>query len=534
MRKIIASVAALATILSSLAFAPAVALADSVSANFESPPYIVGNINGQDGWSKTGPYDVAVVANTYSIPSFGAQSLRLSDAVTTGGFGDQTFSKSLADEAGETDALNGSMSGGTRQAHFEAQFDLASTMSGEQSGMHFSVSPDRGDGARMSYLRFEDAAAGINVFFSDVQGTTNPANFVETPILSGLSRSVPHSVKFYMDFYDGPSNDVVRIYVDGVLVHTGTSWENYYRFDSESNPTLVSNSRTVDSLLFRESGTAHPANANNGYLVDNVSLFSGPITAQVCTSLTLISSTTTQFKHLTLNDPAGSSADSSFSLGTPGPAVAVGPDGFPGAWNTAINDPDVAGAIFVSNTATAPSPAGSGDGQDGTKDTWRLFSKSFNVPAGAIVSSSMLHLSADNSVQAFLDNSSVGTSPNFTTVTDLPLTITPGAHELEFVVKNDAYEGDTNPTGVIYRADVNYCVPNIPPVNNCPAAPSIAAAYLKDVLHIKPGSAQYTNVISAVARNMGPQTFFNGTGSCHPSYTNIVQAYVDAHKNDSK
>lgn len=254
---------------------PAISHADSATVDFESPTYSLGNINGQDGWSKTGSYDVAVVNNTYGYSSFGTQSLRTSDAVTSGSFGDQTFSKSLVNEAGETDALNGGFSGGVRQPHFEAQFDLASTLSTLQSGMHVSVSPDRGDGARMSYLRFEDQADGIHVFFDDVQGTSNPANFVESDIAT-ISRS-PHAIKFSMNFLDGPSNDVVKIYIDGSLVKTGTSWENYYRFDSESNPALVSNSRTVDSLLFRESGDAHPADAGNGFLIDNLSLLSGPI-----------------------------------------------------------------------------------------------------------------------------------------------------------------------------------------------------------------------------------------------------------------
>lgn len=237
--------------------------------------FSLGSVNGQHGWSATGPFDQAVVANTYGYPSFGCKSLRMSDAVTSGSFGDQVFSYSVANEAGETDALNGGMSGGTRQNHFEAQFDLASTLQALQSGMHVSVSPDRGDGARMSYLRFEDQADGIHVFFDDVQGTSSPANFVETDIAT-LSRA-PHTIKFSMDFVDGPSNDVVKIYIDGALVHTGTSWENYYRFDSESNPTLANNSRTVDSLLFRESGTADPANAGKGFLVDNVVITSSTI-----------------------------------------------------------------------------------------------------------------------------------------------------------------------------------------------------------------------------------------------------------------
>jgi Ca2+-binding RTX toxin-like protein len=254
------------------------ARADSITSNFESPTYTVGNINGQDGWQKTGAYDVAVTSNTYGIASFGAQTLRISDAVTSGSFGDQTFSKPLVNEAGETVAENGGLSGGTRQNHFEAQFDLASASTSQQSGLSMSVSPDRGDGARMSYLRFEDQADGIHVFFDDVTDPSHVVNsdsFNETDIAT-LNRTAPHTIKFVMDFVDGPDNDVVKIYIDGTLKITGTSWEDYYRFDTESNPSAPSDtSRTVDSLLFREGGTAHPANSGAGFLVDNLSLLSG-------------------------------------------------------------------------------------------------------------------------------------------------------------------------------------------------------------------------------------------------------------------
>ena len=73
------------------------AFADSSSINFEPPTYALGSINGQDGWSSTGPYDHKVVNNSlYPAPaSFGLQSLRISNAVTSGSFGDHTFSKSL-------------------------------------------------------------------------------------------------------------------------------------------------------------------------------------------------------------------------------------------------------------------------------------------------------------------------------------------------------------------------------------------------------------------------------------------------------
>lgn len=250
------------------------AFADTVNVNFENPPYTLGNINGQDGWSKTGPFDVEVETNIYGYASFGLQSLRMSDAVTSGSFGDQTFAKPLVDAAGESDSTDGTFSRGTLQSNFETQFDLASVMTTLQSGMHVSMSPDRGDGSRMSYLRFEDQADGIHIFFDDV---TNPgpigtvSTFNETDIAT-VSRT-PHTIRLTIDFKDGPSNDVVKVYVDGTLEITGTSWEDYYRYDPES--IAEQSPRIVKTVLFRESGTPNPFNLGSGFLVDNYSALSG-------------------------------------------------------------------------------------------------------------------------------------------------------------------------------------------------------------------------------------------------------------------
>ena len=230
--------------------------------------FALGSVDGQSGWTSTGPYDQSVVRNIYGYAAFGCQSLRISNAVTSGAFGDQTFSYSTPNEAGESTATNGGQSGGTLENHFEASFDIASTSQNEQPGLALSVSPDRGDGSRMSYLRFEDTAAGIDVYFDDVTTTTNPADWNESKIAT-LDRTAPHNVKFVIDFVDGPSNDVVKIYIDGTLVKTGTTWENYYRFDSESNSEPV---RTVDSLLFRTAGTSALATIGNGFLFDNVAV----------------------------------------------------------------------------------------------------------------------------------------------------------------------------------------------------------------------------------------------------------------------
>lgn len=240
-----------------------------------------GSVDGQGGWAGTagGPiglsYDQKIVTNTM-YPTFGCKSLRISNAVTSGTFGDWIFSPSSTHEAGESDAVNSGLSGGTRQNHFEAQFDIGAATTSFQPGAMLAVSPDRGDGSRMSFLRFEDREDGIHVFFNDYQHNA----FVETEIAGGaatttaLNRSVPHTIKFSMDFVDGPSNDVVKVYIDNVLAHTGTSWEDYFR---DNQPAIAP--PTVDSLLFREGGsvTAAPEVLGGGFLIDNLSVTTSTI-----------------------------------------------------------------------------------------------------------------------------------------------------------------------------------------------------------------------------------------------------------------
>jgi len=239
-------------------------------ANTTFDTFATGSVNGQNNWNSTGPYDQEVVDNTYGYSSFGCKSLRISNEITTGSFGDQTFAAPLTDSVGEVDATAGSFSEGTRYNRYEVEFDIASTKPSEQqSGLALSVSPDRGDGSRMSYLSFADAAGGIDVTFYDVQGTDSPANFIPTSLVT-LDRSVPHTIKFVMEMNDGPSNDVVEIYIDGALEHTGTSWENYFRFDTEA--AAEQSPRLMKTLLFRSAGSAAPANAGNGFLFDNISL----------------------------------------------------------------------------------------------------------------------------------------------------------------------------------------------------------------------------------------------------------------------
>lgn len=250
--------------------------------------YIPGKIHLQDDWLSAGPYDHVVAVNAlavppYNYPAFGTQSLRISNAITSGSFGDQTFSKRTTNHAGEStsDCSIWCIPTGTRQRHFEVEQDFASTVpAAQQPGLAVTVSPDRGDGARMSFYRLRDEPAGLAVDFVDVQGVDfsgplacGDANFTEaTGIATGLNRAVPHTIKLTMDLREGPSNDIVRVYVDGSLAHTGTSWEDYYRYDCEAAGHL-GRPPAVNRILYRTSSVPNaPTTLGHGFVFDNLSL----------------------------------------------------------------------------------------------------------------------------------------------------------------------------------------------------------------------------------------------------------------------
>lgn len=259
-----------------------VAFGDEVTTDFEQPDFTTGTVDEQQGWQSNGAagsgcatYDHEVDTNgATGGAGFGDQSLRTSNAVASGCFGDQTFSAPLSEAAGETAAEGGAESGSAVHDYFEAAWQFASATGQLQDGLSVVASPDRGDGARMSWVQMaDDSVLGMQVNFYDYQagldvGCNTGDGFVFTPLVDNLDRSVPHDIKVTMLFVDGPGNDVVEVWVDGVKRHTGTSWEDYFR-DCEGNET-----RTVDSLLFRTSSAA-PATAGAGFYIDNIRLYSG-------------------------------------------------------------------------------------------------------------------------------------------------------------------------------------------------------------------------------------------------------------------
>jgi hypothetical protein len=254
--------------------------------------FALGDIDGQQNWFSgdvVTTFDQAVVSTASFRPEaafagFLSQSFRIYNEVTSGGFSNQTYSSDLMNSVGETTATGFEI--GTRVNHLEILFDFATTQTTVQDGLIITLSangpnsiPNPRQGARMSQLILEDKAEGISVSFQEYVGGSGAGagDFVVTEVATGLTRNTPHQARLSLTAVDGPSNDIVEVYIDDELVYTGTSWENYYRFDPEamSNPTT----RLIGDILIRVNGTAVPANAGEGFLIDNVVLTSFDVTA---------------------------------------------------------------------------------------------------------------------------------------------------------------------------------------------------------------------------------------------------------------
>jgi uncharacterized repeat protein (TIGR01451 family) len=268
-RRCAASVGLLATLVSTaLLVCGGVAAADTVTTSFEPSAFGLGSVNGQGGWRSAPPgsisscnpsptagaYDQEVVSNLGAPAAFGSQSLRMSNLCGSGEFFFQTYSAPVASPAGE-DQPN---------TVYTAQFSFMSTTF--QPGLFMSVSPDSGDGARMSWVGLEDTQDGIEVSFSD---TPEPdGEFVDYPG-PVLAHGVPHTIGLSIKLNPGPDNDLVRISIDGHDVgECFTTWENYYRASEGHAPPAK-----LNSLQFRTSvqGPAELA-ISGGYLFDNVSV----------------------------------------------------------------------------------------------------------------------------------------------------------------------------------------------------------------------------------------------------------------------
>jgi hypothetical protein len=253
MRKPLLGLTAIAALATPLAFATSAnaALPGPYTTDFTEVTIDKAAVVNDNNWRMTGNYDAA-------ITTVGDDSaLRISNAVTSGSFGDQLFSPTLAVPATETGL-----------AHtFTASFVLEPVEL--QPGLRVTVSPDNGQGGRGGFLAIQHTASGIDLVSqgSYVDGAGNLQWDVKT-VAAGLDAGKPHTVKLKLvkkpDTKKSTNNDVFSVQVDGKPVNN-TTFEAYYKAIGEQN-------YETDTLMFRLSGTPLVEHFGNGLLIDDVTI----------------------------------------------------------------------------------------------------------------------------------------------------------------------------------------------------------------------------------------------------------------------
>lgn len=215
-------------------------------------------------WNQATPPDEEIV-------NFGASHgkvWRLSPGTTIGTLGGAPQSPHMDGVAGETGALNDAGRGPVTTSTFYGEFEFRSATGAGQAGLTMNVNAGSFD-QRHGYVRISDTGAGgLNIGFFDTVGD----EFVFTTIATGLSYADWHKIGIEILFNDGfasggfgdddaVGNDIVKIYIDDMLAHTGTSWESVYAAAQD-------HAESVDSLQF--SGSTNPSLLGGGLFFDNV------------------------------------------------------------------------------------------------------------------------------------------------------------------------------------------------------------------------------------------------------------------------
>ncbi len=228
--------------------------------------------DGENGWKYAGASDQEIV------DVGGDKMLRMSSDPTTGAFGGP-YSPALGDAAGEPQTT----------ADFSAQVVRFTFRAVDPDGDNSRLEVDFGNAAgtdRNNFMAIESVdGSGLRIAVADPlldgdwdtgNGTVNDFSAFtgNRELISGVDASQSHEIELRLTYVDGPNNDVIQVYLDGVLIGTTTTFENYrdalggeHANNAEANQT--------DRVFFRNSagGAAPqdgPGGQNQGFYFDDI------------------------------------------------------------------------------------------------------------------------------------------------------------------------------------------------------------------------------------------------------------------------
>lgn len=231
-------------------------------ASFTSDTFTLNaSVNGQHGWysDPSSNFDEKVV-DIGTDACRGTGVWKISNAVTSSGFGNQPISPAFTNANGES-TVKSSGGGDSMSVSFFIR-TVAAVADG--SSVTTSLSPTSAD--RHNYLRIIndlDANGGFRILAID--GILLDQTHV---VAQNISRGVWHHVKIVNNNPDGGSNDVVQVYLDGNLVSTHTTWEDW-------RTAIPATTLAVTRFLFRLNVTAASVDASftgtpAGFYIDDL------------------------------------------------------------------------------------------------------------------------------------------------------------------------------------------------------------------------------------------------------------------------
>lgn len=255
-------------------FVPGESVHNHETDGTDAPPEITGVNPGKQAWSVRKPGTDEEVVDISGSDAAHGKVWRLSDLADTGNLQTRPHAPNSGEQSGETGAIDDFGGDSVTTSSYYAQFDFKSATGGAQPGLEINASGACGDDCRHGFVRIIDDGAGFDLGFYDTgdnSGSLSCGSFVFTPIDLNLSYGDWHTVGIEIQFNDGfgpggfgvEGNDVVNIYVDGGLVHTGTSWETCYAYVGSGDP------RSIDRLTFYRNSSGM-SDVGGGLYFDNV------------------------------------------------------------------------------------------------------------------------------------------------------------------------------------------------------------------------------------------------------------------------